>query len=142
MILAAGQNSVSARGRLDPEVLARLLKAALRSGCRASRLAASSAGRTLIDLLAPGSVSLTERAISAEIALREATKSYGGAHAEAAELLLGLAPGAHGRLLKDRRRLAAYQLGVLPDTFRRHYEAALVWDIAFAVVTHLSRPAD
>ena len=50
------------------------------------------------------------------------------------QVLPGLAPGTHGTLLKDRRRQAANLLGLPVETFRRHYEPELLWDIAVAVV--------
>lgn len=127
--------AVTTPGRLDPEVLTQLLRSTLRTGCRASRLAGSVAGRTLVELISPGGEPLPHRAIDAENRLREAAASYGGRYGNAAQVLLGLAPGAHGRPLKDRRRLAADLLDVLPDTFRRHHEKAILWDIAFALAT-------
>jgi hypothetical protein len=70
--------------------------------------------------------------------LRRALATYGDPTEESLSLLLGLAPGAHGRPLKDRRRLAADRYDVLPDTFRRHYEHKLLWDIAFVLATEAS----
>jgi hypothetical protein len=42
-------------------------------------------------------------------------------------------PLTKGRLLKDRRRFAADQLGVLPSTFRRNYEPIILRDLAVEV---------
>jgi len=47
--------------------------------------------------------------------------------------LLGLAPGSHGALLKERRRRAADLLDLPVETFRRHYEIDLLWDLAVQV---------
>jgi hypothetical protein len=57
----------------------------------------------------------------------------GGPYGRAAALLFGADPTTRGRLLKDRRRIAADELDVLPSTFRRNYEQRLIDDIAFEV---------
>jgi hypothetical protein len=81
-----------------------------------------------------------DSAIAAEAVLRDAVSAVGGSSADALELLLGLAVDGHGRPLKDRRRLAADHLDVLPDTFRRHREGELLWDIAFAIYARHEAP--
>ncbi len=77
----------------------------------------------------PGSSSV-ERARLAEARVRLAVEDLGGPVGDALSVLLGLSPGFHGRPLKDRRRAAADLLDILPDTFRRHYEGELLWDLA------------
>jgi hypothetical protein len=128
----------------DPEVLVRLLRLALRAGCRASRLVLTQGGRDLIDQVTKDedeTRSLYERALVAEHLLTSAISTYGSPTQDVLAVLLGLAPGSHGRPLKDRRRIAADILDVLPDTFRRHYEARLMWDVAFALLDISPRPA-
>lgn len=126
---------------LDPEVLLPELKNALRHGCRASRLMRYAHG--LIDLLAPDrSVPAIERALCVEQLLREACASYGGDWGETMETLLGLAPGSHGALLKERRRRGGALLGVSTETFRRHAEAELLWDVAAALIMRGSNPEE
>jgi hypothetical protein len=56
-----------------------------------------------------------------------------GGYGRAAADLFGVGPLTKGRLLKDRRRFAADQLGVLPSTFRRNYEPIILRDLAVEV---------
>lgn len=53
-----------------------------------------------------------------------------GRYGVASRLLFGSDPYSRGLLLKDRRRLAAEELNVLPSTFRRTYEHSIVSDLA------------
>jgi hypothetical protein len=82
--------------------------------------------------------SLIDRATATEQALRAACGSYGGDWGEAMLCLLGLAQGTHGALLKDRRRQAADLLEVSVETFRRHIEPDMTWDIVVYLPLRLS----
>jgi hypothetical protein len=48
----------------------------------------------------------------------------------AAQSLFGAVAGTRGRPLRDRRRLAAAEFDRLPATFREHYEADILADVA------------
>lgn len=123
---------VETEQHLDPEVLLRELKKAIRHGCRAARLVRCSAD--FVDqVVSDPALSTIERAMIFESQLRQACDSYEGDWGDAMSTLLGLAPGTHGALLKVRRRQAAYLLGAADSTFRRHTEADLLWDLAVAV---------
>jgi hypothetical protein len=66
-----------------------------------------------------------------EAVLLDALHALGdGPYGRAARLLFGAVPDTRGRPLKDRRRLAAEQLDLLPSTFRHNYEAELLVDVA------------
>lgn len=66
-----------------------------------------------------------------EAVLLDAIGALGdGPWGQAARLLFGTVPDTRGRPLKDRRRLAAAQLDLLPSTFRHNYENELLIDIA------------
>jgi hypothetical protein len=81
------------------------------------------------------------RALVLEQILSEAVDRLGnGPYGKAASLLLGTASEARGLLLKVRRRLAAEELGVLPSTFRKNYERALIEDIAVEIWRAANRP--
>jgi len=73
-------------------------------------------------------------ALIIERLLVAATTAMGdGPVGRACRLLLGVNPGSRGRPLKDRRRLAAAELDILPSTFRKNYEDAILDDLAFEV---------
>lgn len=73
-------------------------------------------------------------AFGLEAVLLDALAALGdGPSARAARLLLGAVVDSRGRLLKDRRRLAAAELDVLPPTFRQNYEDDLLLDVAAEV---------
>ena len=117
---------------LDPEVLVRELKQALRHGCRASRLLRYAPA--LVDLIVtPDGQPPVGRAHAAEQTLKDACATYEGDWGEAMLCLLGLAPGTHGTHLKVRRRQAADLLEVPVETFRRHHEHQVLWDLAVVV---------
>jgi hypothetical protein len=123
---------------LDPEVLFSWLKAALRHGCRASRLARYA--RDLVDELFPcDERPLVMCAADAEALIRRACATYDGDWGDSLTELLGLAAGAHGAALKDRRRRAAGCLRIQPETYRRHYEDEALWDLCIALISLESR---
>jgi hypothetical protein len=67
-------------------------------------------------------------------AITAAVRSLGdGPVGLAAQALFGTTVEARGRLLKDRRRMAAEELGIVVSTFRTYYEDALVADVALAL---------
>ena len=75
-----------------------------------------------------------QRAIALESLVRVAITQLGdGPYGVAAALLFGTHPHSRGRLLKDRRRLAADELGILPSTFRKNYEDAMLDDVAVEI---------
>jgi hypothetical protein len=82
----------------------------------------------------PNGSSSYARALALEQLIHEAIKGFGdGPYARAAAELLGADSHSCGRLLKDRRRHAAYELDVLPSTFRKNYEKQLLCDVAIRV---------
>lgn len=133
---------VSPPRHLDPEVLYRELRRALRHGARAARLVRFTP--ELVELLFPAALNpgheLVERAVWTERRLREAIEQIGGAQAAALAVVLGLAPGTVGLKLERRRETAGKLLGVLPDTFRRdQHEGLLLWDLAVEIYALLLR---
>lgn len=104
----------------------------LRSGIRPATLVAYD---DLLDLEAVTEVQRREHIAEPVFALEQlilnAIEAFGdGAEGHALRLLFAIHPDTRGRLLKDRRRLAAEQFDVLPSTFRRYYEDRLVEDLA------------
>lgn len=120
--------------------IAQALRTALRVGVRPGHLAECTQLLTLEQVRAradnpaePDSLSYALEAV-----LLDAIDALGdGPWGRAARLLLGTIPDTRGRPLKDRRRLAAEQLDLLPSTFRHNYEHELLIDIA----AEIARPA-
>ena len=117
------------------ELIYENLKCVLRGGVRPAQLV-----RCLelleLDVIVErsGSDDPYARAVALEAVLSVALSRLGqGPHGRAARILFGVESDVRGRPLKDRRRLAAYELGVLPSTFRRNYEADLIRDVAVEV---------
>jgi hypothetical protein len=115
------------------EVIADLLQVVLKVGIRPARLAHA---LDLLDYL-DHAVSHEKagdpyrRSLILEAILTEAVQSLGdGPMGRAANALFGLTSDTKGRLLKDRRRLAAKELDLLPSTFRKYYELDLIRDVA------------
>jgi hypothetical protein len=110
------------------------LKGMLRDGVRAAKLLGC---RALLELAVGSAAAENDpyaSALALEALLRSALDTLGGGpEGRAARLLLGTASDTRGRMLKDRRRLAAMEMEVLPSTFRRNYERDILWDCAFAV---------
>lgn len=74
-------------------------------------------------------------AFALEAVLLDALTALGeGPYGEAARLLFGASQETRGRLLKDRRRIAALQLDILPSTFRQNYESDILLDVATEVL--------
>lgn len=66
-----------------------------------------------------------------EAVLLDALDALGdGPWGRAARLLFGAVPDTRGRPLRERRRLAAYELDLLPSSFRDNYESDLLIDVA------------
>ncbi len=57
-------------------------------------------------------------------------RSGEGPTGEAVRLLLGMHPRSRGRLLKNRRDLAAETIGIDAETFRKGWEANLLSELA------------
>ena len=75
-----------------------------------------------------------EQALQLEELVRGALRNLGeGPYGRAAAILFGMNQMTRGLLLKDRRRLAASELDVLPSTFRRNYERRLLNDLAVEI---------
>lgn len=115
------------------ETIAQALRPVLRSGVRAGRLGAYP------DLLALDCVRAQAQdptdpdslAYGLEAVLLGALDALGdGPWGRAARLLFATVPDTRGRPLKERRRLAAYELDLLPSTFRDNYESELLIDVA------------
>ena len=64
--------------------------------------------------------------------LKDAISLLGdGPAGRAAQELFGLTTDTRGLPLKDRRRVAAESVGVMPSTFRKYYERDILEDVAF-----------
>jgi hypothetical protein len=73
-------------------------------------------------------------ALTLERLLLDALQNLGdGPYGAAVALLFGADPESRGQLLKERRRLAAQELRVMPSTFRKNYEADIINDVAIEV---------
>lgn len=84
---------------------------------------------------AHGSTNPELLAFGLEAVLHDALAGLGdGPPGRAAQLLFGADVDTRGRLLKDRRRLAAAELDVQPSTFRQNYEDDLLLDVAAEVL--------
>jgi hypothetical protein len=56
-----------------------------------------------------------------------------GPYGRAALRLFGATADSRGLPLRDRRRMAAYELDLLASTFRRNYEQSIITDLALEV---------
>lgn len=102
----------------------------------------------LLDLLKHGSAGVAVqddpyvRALDLANRLVRAIESLGqGPTGLATRALFGTTAETRGRLLKDRRRIAADELGLMPSTFRKYYEEDLILDVAFALWSDSRRRA-
>lgn len=76
-----------------------------------------------------------QRAMLLADRLNDAVASLGdGPMGEATRALFGLTAESRGRLLKDRRRLAADELGLMVSTWRKYYETPALRDVAVALL--------
>jgi hypothetical protein len=76
-----------------------------------------------------------DRGYELERMLRLAISALGnGDFGGAAVMLFGAEEEGRGLLLKDRRRLAARELGIQPTTFRQDYERAVIEDLAVELI--------
>lgn len=123
------------RSPAEVEVIKRGLKQVLPGGVRPAWLVNCP---ILMDLTTgwgkSGSEQSYEQALILERILIEALNRLGGGpYGIAASLLFGAHSLTRGRLLKDRRRYAAQELEVLPSTFRKTYEGAIIQDLTVEV---------
>jgi hypothetical protein len=130
-----GENS--SQPQVSVEMITGGLLPVLRQGVRPARL------RQCGELLAlrcvrdrsRGSTQPDRLAFGLEEVLKAALDALGdGPQGRAAALLLGAVVDTRGRPLKDRRRLAAEVLDVLPSTFRQNYEDQLLEDVAAEIL--------
>jgi hypothetical protein len=94
-----------------------------------------------LDLIPDGPEDVFERAILVQRLLISGLSDLGdGDIAEAAQLLWGDDPDTRGRLLKDRRRIAADHLGISVSYFRRRngYEDQILDDLAVEIWRRLT----
>jgi hypothetical protein len=114
-----------------PQELASTLSRLLRTGVTVDGLRGAEKLRTLAVVRAKAASDAPEdQAVAALGLIREAAvRVDGGAHGAAA-ILLGLAPGSRGSLLKDRRGRAARSLDFSPDHLRKEREPALIKAVA------------
>jgi hypothetical protein len=122
---------------------AQALRPALRLGLRPARLTECTQLLTLecVQTRAKDPASAESLAYALEAVLLDAFHALGdGPYGRAARLLFGAVADTRGRPLKDRRRLAADELDLLPSTFRHNYEAELLLDVAAEIVRSDHQP--
>lgn len=112
------------------------LRRTLRHGTHPAQLVVYS--RPFIDLLAPADQHpgkpIEERAVIAEESLRAIVRRIGGTDAQALAIFLGLTPGYTKTTVTYRRKAAAQQLRIQPDTFRRpRHERMLLLQVAMEI---------
>jgi hypothetical protein len=114
-----------------PEELAAELVGMLRTGVTTQQLRRCPAILGLaVTKAKAASESPNDVAVAAHTLLREAAARADDEASGAAAMLLGLAPGSRGALLKDRRRRAAEALHVSPEHFRKEREPLLLEAVA------------
>lgn len=127
--------------RLTVEAIRQGLEQVLRGGLRPAWLVHCPEMLKLVAEASGLDEDVYGQAILLEDALRTAIHRLGnGAYGRAAAVLLGADPLTRGLLLKDRRRLAASELDVLPSTFRKSYEESILDDVAVEIWRDLRRP--
>lgn len=139
-----GLAAIASRRRPDThhpvEVLSQALRTSLRVGARPSGVVA------YLDLFPESLSPLDEpykRAGQIVSAISAAVYTLGhGPYGRAAQALFGLTVETRGRMLKDRRKVAADELDVAVSTFRRYYEAPLIAEVAFTLWQTCSTLAD
>ena len=115
----------------SPEALAADLAAMLRTGVTVERCRAASALLALELVRAKAATSSpNDLAVSANSLIREACAAVDGIDTGAMAILLGIAPGWRGRLLKDRRRDAAGKLAYSVEHLRKDREPLLLEAVA------------
>lgn len=109
-------------------MLTEALRASLRVGTRPAGLV------TYLDLFPHDflpNADPYERAAQIADVISAAVYSLGhGPYGRAAQALFGLTVETRGRMLKDRRRIAAAELDIAVATWRRWYEMPLLADLA------------
>lgn len=115
----------------DPHELAAEIAAMLRSGVTIQALRDQLRLLALMIVAAKAATgSPADHAVAAEGLIREAAARVDSGTGGAVSVLLGLAPGTRGSLLKDRREKAARLLHVNVDHFRKVREEPLIEAVA------------
>ena len=115
----------------SPEAIAASLAAMLRTGVTVERCRSEPALLTLELVRAKAASGGTDDlAVSAGNVIREACAAVDGIDAGATAVLLGLASGWRGRLLKHRREAAANKLGYSVEHLRKDREPLLIDSVA------------
>jgi hypothetical protein len=115
----------------DPRKLAGELAALRRSGITTTGLSARPLLLSLSVVAAKAaSTDQADLAVAAEGVIREAAARVDAGTSGPAGTVLGLAPGTRGSLLKRRRTIAAEQLPVNIEHFRKEIEPALIQAVA------------
>lgn len=118
------------------KVVTGALRAALRVGARPAGLVAYL--HLFPEQLCPASDPY-ERSVLIADAIANATSALGaGPYGRAAQALFGLTADTKGRMLKDRRRLAAEELDIAVATWRRSYEPDALADISLSLIRKMS----
>jgi hypothetical protein len=114
-----------------PQAIASTLSLLLRTGVTTAGLVKAKTICTLAIVRAKAASDTREdHAVAALGLIREAAVRVDGETHGAAAILLGLAPGTRGSLLKDRRCRAAAGLFISPEHLRKEREPALVKAVA------------
>jgi hypothetical protein len=115
----------------SPQQLASTLSVLLRTGVTTEGLLSAEAICTLPIVRAKAASDTPEdQAVAALGLIREAAVRVDGETHGAATILLGLAPGTRGSLLKDRRARAAAALFLSPEHLRKEREPVLIKAVA------------
>ncbi len=115
----------------SPEALAADLAAMLRTGVTVEHCRRASALLALALVRAKAaSAAIDDLAVSASNLVREACAAVDGIDSSATAIVLGLAPGWRGRLLKDRRAAAARKPSYSVEHFRKDREPLLLEAVA------------
>lgn len=116
----------------SPSELAAEFAALLRSGITTERLRECPAilGLAVVNAKSASDHRPADLAVAAHTLVTEASASVDNGTSGPTAILLGLAPGTRGSLLKDRRRQAAEKLHVSPEHLRKDREPLLLEAVA------------
>lgn len=125
------ESSALHAGRHPVDQIAEHVPKVLRAGLRPAKLVTCVA---LADVLGGPTADVYEAGawLADELTLAIETLGHGPV-GHACLTLFGGTDDSRGRLLKDRRRMAADELDLMPSTFRKYYENDLLADVAFAL---------